>query len=130
MNELIKELYLDKDFNCAETILLALNEKYKLNIPAEEIKLVGGFGGGMGCGNACGALCAVIAALGKLKIEGRAHATPGFKEACAGFASLFEETLGATDCMALKAKYFQEGVRCLKTVEETARIADEYISSL
>ena len=49
--------FIEKDNNCAETMLRALNDEYQLGIPDDSVKLVGGFGGGMGCGKACGALC-------------------------------------------------------------------------
>ena len=50
----IYEYFIEKDNNCAEAMLRALNDEYCLGIPDDSVKLVGGFGGGMGCGKACG----------------------------------------------------------------------------
>ena len=46
----IYEYFIEKDNNCAEAMLRALNDEYCLGIPDDSVKLVGGFGGGMGCG--------------------------------------------------------------------------------
>ena len=48
--------FLDGNYNCAEVVLLWADERYGLGIPAEDVRLVSGFGGGMGCGENCGAL--------------------------------------------------------------------------
>ena len=78
--------FIEKDNNCAETMLRALNDEYQLGIPDDSVKLVGGFGGGMGCGKACGALCGGCSAISYRLIKERAHATPELKPAVAAFA--------------------------------------------
>ena len=128
LRDRISDYYLGKDYNCAETMLHAINDQYNLNIPAEMFKLVGGFGGGMGCGNACGALCACISALGRLTIQERAHATPEFKETCANLVQRFQEKLGDTCCCTLVEKYKTEETRCLATVLLTADLFEDYLS--
>ena len=80
----VREIFLDKDCNCAETLLLWADEKYGLGVAPEDVKLVSGFGGGLGCGENCGALLGALAALSKALVRDRGHATPGFKETCAG----------------------------------------------
>ena len=50
-------------YNCAEAIILAVDEEYKLNLPEEVVKSVAGFGGGMGAGSTCGYLTGAISAL-------------------------------------------------------------------
>ena len=80
----IREIFLDKDYNCAEAVLLWADERYGLGVAPEDVKLVSGFGGGLGCGENCGALLGAMAALSKAQVRDRGHATPGFKEACSG----------------------------------------------
>ena len=58
----IRTLFLEKDYNCAETVLLWANEKYGLGVAPEDVKLVSGFGGGLGSGENCGALLGALAA--------------------------------------------------------------------
>ena len=53
-SERLKSYYLDKDYNCAETTLRLINDKYDLGLAEEDYKLVSGFGGGFGCGITCG----------------------------------------------------------------------------
>ena len=117
-NEEIRRYYLDRDYNCAETTLRVINERYGLGLTEDDFKLVSGFGGGFGCGITCGALCASMAALGKLAVAERAHATPGFRELCGRYAEAFREAMGHTDCAEIKKGFFREdGTRCLLTVQ-------------
>ena len=126
----IREIFLDKDYNCAEAVLLWADERYGLGVAPEDVKLVSGFGGGLGCGENCGALLGAMAALSKAHVRDRGHATPGFKEACAGLTDRFRADLGSIRCTELKEKYRRPDVRCLYVVERAAAILDEYMQEL
>lgn len=126
----VQKYYLDQDFNCAETVIRIANEQFDLGIPQEEMKLLAGFGGGLGCGMTCGALCGGIAAISKMLVEERAHATEGFKEICADYVSRFEQRLGNCNCAQLKESYFVEENRCLKVVEEGTKLMEEFLREL
>ena len=126
----IREIFLDKDYNCAEAVLLWADERYGLGIAPEDVKLVSGFGGGLGCGENCGALLGAMAALSKAQVRDRGHATPGFKEACAGLTDRFRADLGSIRCTELKEKYRRPDVRCLYVVERAAAILDKYMQEL
>ncbi len=127
MEEALRKYYLTDDGNCAEATLRYLNDVYRLGLREEDYTLVSGFGGGCGCGITCGALCGAMAALGRLKVEGRAHATEGFGELCADYVDAFATALGHTDCAALKAEYFRDdGTRCLETVTLGAALFREF----
>ena len=123
----IRELFLEKDYNCAETLLLWADERYGLGVAPEDVKLVSGFGGGLGVGENCGALLGAMAALSKATVSERAHGTPGFKEACAGLVDRFRAELGTIECAELKEKYRRPDVRCLLVVERAAAVLDEYM---
>lgn len=127
MNQSVQKYFLEGDFNCAEATLRILNEAYDLHIPEESFHLVSAFGGGCGCGMLCGALAGSLAALGAIKVEERAHVTPGFKETCAAFCSRFASELGATNCADLRPRYFQEDVRCAQLLEKTVACFDRFI---
>lgn len=126
----ILEIFLDKDYNCAEAVLLWADERYGLGVAPEDVKLVSGFGGGLGCGENCGALLGAMAALSKALVRDRGHATPGFKEACAGLTDRFRADLGSIRCTELKEKYRRPDVRCLYVVERAAAILDKYMQEL
>ncbi len=126
----IREIFLDHDFNCAESVLLWADERYGLNVSSEAVRLVSGFGGGLGCGENCGALLGALAALSKALVEERAHATPGFKEACAELVSRFRADLGTIECEELKERYRRPDVRCLYVVERAAAILNDYMQAL
>lgn len=121
------EYYIEKDYNCAETVLRAANEEYCLGLDENACRLVGGFGGGMGCGSSCGALCSGIAVLSQLLIGERAHTTDGFKEKCAEFCQQFTRRLGSTECSVLKEKYTEGTNRCLRTIEMAYGLLEEFL---
>ena len=126
----IRELFLDGTYNCAETLLLWATERYGLNVSPEDVRLISGFGGGMGCGENCGALVGAMAALSKTLVRDRAHATPGFREACTGLVDRFRADLGSIECTELKERYRRPDVRCLYVVERAAAVLDEYMRIL
>lgn len=130
LRDRVRDYYLVKDNNCAETMLHAINDEYRLNLPEESFKLIGGFGAGMGCGKTCGALCACIAALGRMTVAERAHATPDFRERCAALVEKFTEKLGETECSELTKKYKREDTRCLDTVLLAADVFEEFLQEL
>lgn len=127
LRDRIETLYLESDFNCAESILLAANAEYQLGLTPQDVKLVSGFGGGMGCGSTCGALTGGVAALGSLLVQQRAHATEGFKEACAGWVEAFTASLGSERCDVLKEKYANTDRRCLDAVLVAADTLEAYL---
>ena len=126
----LREIFLEKDCNCAETVLLWANERYGLGVAPEDVKLVSGFGGGLGCGENCGALLGALAALSKALVRERAHATPDFGAACAELVDRFRADLGTIECTELTEKYRRPDVRCLYVVERAAAILDKYMQEL
>lgn len=121
--------YYDEDYNCAESILLAANQKYHLNIPNEEIALIAGFGGGMCIEGPCGALTGGIAALGKMLVKTRAHDTEGLKTHIQTYITQFQTALGSYDCAPLKDKYKTETDGCVQTVLLAADVLEAFIKT-
>ena len=80
----------------------------------------------MGCGMLCGVLAGSMAALGRLAVNGRAHATENFGPLCAGLFEAFKARLGSVKCEELKAMYRNDEVRCLKTVELGLEVFEAY----
>ena len=107
--------YYNNGYNCAETIIRAANDEYRLGLTEEAMKLCGGFGGGMGCGKACGALCGGISAISAQLIDSKAHEAPELRAKCTQLVAAFNRILGDTECKNLKAKY-HTGSGCLETV--------------
>ena len=130
LRDRVKEYYLEKDYNCAETTLHCINDEYGLGLTDEQIKLASGFGAGMGCGQTCGVLCAGIAALGKLLVDQRAHNTEGFGDICAAYVGAFQAKLGSLACEELVKTYKKEETRCLETVLLAADLFEDYFARL
>lgn len=131
LGDVAEKYYLNGDYNCAESVLLAANEAYGFGLDAENcLKLVSAFGGGMGSGRLCGAIAGAMAALGFAAVTGRAHGTEGFKELCADTAAQLEAALGAESCAKVKPVYFKEGTRCLETVRIACGVLEKQLDAL
>ena len=129
--DVAEKYFLEGDFNCAESVLLAANDVYALGLDRENChRLVSAFGGGMGCGLLCGAIAGAMAALGQQAVCGRAHATECFKDLCAGAAAELEHALGGVNCAVIKPALFKENVRCLETVCRAADVLEKQMEKL
>ena len=129
--DIAEKYYKEGDYNCAESVLLAANEAYQLGIDPDTCsRLMSAFGGGMGCGVVCGALAGSMAALGYMNVNGRAHATSGFKDLCAGYVLRFDAALGGRDCAKLKPMLFNKETKCLETVRRAADVLERRMDEL
>ena len=123
--------YLNGDYNCAESVLLAANEAYGFGLDEKAcIRLMSAFGGGLGCGLLCGAAAGAMAALGQAVVTERAHATEGFKDLCAQTAAELEAALGSMNCAQIKPALFDPQTRCLETVCRAADVLEKKLDSL
>lgn len=129
IRDYVRKYYLAQERNCAEAIFLAANEALQLGLTEEDAKLVSAFGGGMGCGSTCGALAGAMAVLGKVRVQGSAHETEGFKESCAAMIETFEARLGGTFCSDLKPRYHTEEERCVQTVLLAAEVLESHLAA-
>lgn len=128
LREIAGRYYLEGDYNCAEALLRAANDAYALGLSEDALRLMGGYGGGFGCGETCGALCAALAALSAALVEGRAHATPGFREACTEYVADFHEAFGSLMCREIKPHCAREGRRCVIAVERAADLLEAFFA--
>ncbi|MBR5560520.1 MAG: C-GCAxxG-C-C family protein [Clostridia bacterium] len=129
--DVAERYFLQGDFNCAESVLLAANEVYELGLDKDAChRLVSAFGGGMGCGLLCGAIAGAMAALGQAAVAERAHVTAGFKDLCADTAAKMEEALGSVNCSVIKPALFVEGRRCAETVRRAADVLEKQMAQL
>lgn len=126
LKENVREYFLNQDFNCAETTLRILNDQFQLGLGEEDFKLVSGFGAGCGHGIICGALAGAIAAIGRMMVPQRAHATPNFKETCGEYCQRFEDCLGSSSCCELRPKYFKDDIRCTEAIEAAAECFEAF----
>lgn len=125
--EKAREYYLDHNANCAEAVARAANDCYHLGLDEKALKLMSGYGKGFGVGSTCGALAGAMSIVSLLFVEDKAHTTPGFDDACAGFMKAYEEKLKSTNCSELKGMYRSDETRCLKTVELSAEVLEAYL---
>ena len=131
LKDRIPEIYINNNYNCAETIIRAANEEYSLGLSKDALTLVAGFGGGMCALSTCGCLTGAITVLSKIYVEEKAHETEGFNRIIKGFYKLFTETFGSEDCRDIMPKHRKQGEeRCMETILMTAELLDQYLKAL
>lgn len=115
------------DKGCAEAILLAADDVYKLGITPSETSLFAGFRTGMGCASTCGGLTGAVGVLSR-----KYGQREDLKQLCADFVQYFEKKLdcNSIDCAVLAARYKTEENRCRTAVELTAQALEEFIDKL
>lgn len=98
--------------NCAEILLMAANEEYKLGLDDRFIKAVCPFGGGIQSEKTCGALLGAIAALGVMYTEDRPTTNEKMKELTKKYLEEFEKEFGSLDCANIKVHHRSETEGC------------------
>lgn len=118
-----KELY---DYSCSETMIIAANDFYNLNLSEDTFKMMAPFSGGMLEGETCGVITGAISVLGILFTTGVAHTSEKLYEAVLDYKTEFSKRFGSKECIQLKEfEMQQEG--CTDLVVEGALLLDEIV---
>jgi len=124
----IEEYYSkEHDLNCAETILYAANDVYKLGLDKSALKMAAGFGGGMYIGSVCGALTGGIMVISRLFVKDRAHVSPCLKGLVEEFLHRYCQKMGDINCSYLKEEHHNNEVRCLNVIKEAGIVLDDIV---
>ncbi|NEZ46431.1 oxidoreductase [Clostridium niameyense] len=107
-------------YNCAESIIKALNEEKNMNIP---VSIATPFGGGMAVGTTCGAITGALMVVGALKGRESAKDPNEARAFAKKVMSKIKEDYGTFDCIELKKK----GVTCDEIIEYAYETVKEYI---
>lgn len=114
--------------NCAEALLMAANEEYKLGLDDKFIKAVCPFGGGIQSEKTCGALLGAVAALGIMFAEERPTTNDKMKEITKKYVEEFEKEFGALDCATIKAHHRSETEGCNTVKIRAAEVFERVIN--
>ena len=115
------------DFNCAETMLNAANEAFKLGLDDNAVKAASPFGGGMGVELACGALIGGLMALGCRFATDRSHRDEQMTAIRDEFVAAFRDRFGSTECAQIKKTHRHPVNGCQPVVAATAALIDEIV---
>ncbi|WP_053957727.1 C-GCAxxG-C-C family (seleno)protein [Inediibacterium massiliense] len=110
--------YHKEGYNCAESIVKALNEEKGTDIP---VSIASPFGSGMTVGSTCGAITGAIIAVGSLKGRKEAKDKNESRKYTKEIMNKIKEKYGTFDCLELKKK----GVSCNEIIEYTYNILKE-----
>ncbi len=126
----VKHHYQNNNYNCAETMIMACNDTFQLNLPEYTSKLMAGFGSGLYTGNLCGALIGCTSALSFMMVESKAHETEKLPYAQRLLVRNFRTLLTDTQCAKLKSIHHTQEERCLPTVLLAAKALNQTLAQL
>jgi C_GCAxxG_C_C family probable redox protein len=116
------------DLSCSETILVAANDYYKLDLSQDAIHMMAPFSSGMMVEETCGALTGAIAVLGILFTVERSHTSPLLKKLVQEFIDRFNKKTSINNCAKLKILYQTEEKGCRDIVVWAGQILEDIIS--
>jgi len=114
--------------NCAEILLMAANEHYKLGLDDRFYKAVSPYGGGIQSEKTCGALLGALAAIGVMYAEDRPTTNDKMKEKTKKMLEEFEKEFGAFDCVYIKEHHRSEIEGCNPVKLKTAEVFERVIN--
>ena len=108
-------LFNERGYSCSEAVLAVMNEVFAdpatggTPLPADCLRVAGGFGGGMAAGGACGALCGGAMALSLALCARPGSMTYEEKQSIAavmrGYHDAFVARNGSADCREIAAGF-------------------------
>ncbi|MDF2884478.1 MAG: hypothetical protein K0R54_5045 [Clostridiaceae bacterium] len=107
-------------YNCAESIVKAINEEKGLNIP---VSIASPFGGGMTVGATCGAITGTLMAIGAVKGRETGKEANETRKLTKELINKVKEKYGTFECLELK----KNGVSCDEIIEYSYDILKESI---
>ncbi|MCL5291243.1 MAG: C-GCAxxG-C-C family protein [Actinobacteria bacterium] len=125
--------YFDRDYNCAQSVLLAISEKRRIRLPMEMVDACAALTGGLGkSGCTCGALVGASLAIGLVEKERRIlYRKRRIVDATAGFHDLFQRRFRSTCCRVIRGglDYDDPGLKdhCGRVTSSTAQMLDDYL---
>lgn len=118
MNKAVE--FRSKGYNCAESILKAINSEKGLNIP---VSIASPFGGGMTVGTTCGAITGTLMVIGALKGRESNEEANETRKLTKEVMEKMKEKYGTFQCIELKKK----GVSCEEIIEYAYDVLKESV---
>ena len=114
-------------YNCAEVLLNASNDYYKLGADSKLLRSVIPFGGGISCESTCGALTGGVVALGLMFAEEKPSTNDRVKDITKEWVETFKERFGDIDCKKLKKIHRDPENGCRTLILESTEILESII---
>ncbi len=127
----IEKKYGDKShlyhYNCAEVILNASNDYYKLGLDNQALKMIVPFGGGMVVQKDCGLLTGGVAVIGAMFTEDKPSENLKLKRITKRWVEEFEKEFKDTNCKTIKDVNLAENEGCNRLKLVAAEILEKII---
>lgn len=116
--------------NCAEVLLRAANDKYKLNLSEESFRMLQGFGAGFYSERTCGAFSGSLAALSAMYAEERPSEQLKITKAAKLLVEEFEKEFGSLDCAYIKKHHRDEVTACNPVKIRAGEVFDRVVDAM
>ena len=116
-------------YNCAEAMMRALNDYYRLNLPKEVLCAASSFGGGCAHDEMCGGIASSLAVLGILfSNDGNSRNSLNLIQLRKQFFTEFDAIYQQSRCNYLRNNYSGPGRRCEPVLVNIADIIEKIIT--
>ncbi len=117
MHDSVKKYYLEKNYNCAETILRMSNEEFHLDLDESVLKIMAGFGGGMYQESTCGVVTGGIAALSLIFLD-----KSDLETVVLNYQNQVKQIFTSTECISIKPLHREDLNRCSNVIDKAYQI--------
>ena len=131
-DEVVKYYYPgnNRNYSCSESMIRAVNDYYKLDLPEEVMLASSSFSGGCWHDEMCGGLSSALMVLGILySKDGHAHDSDEMRAREAELFERFDREFGNTRCKYLKEHYYIQGIKCEPVLVVIADILEDIIKN-
>ena len=129
-DEVIKYYYPPNGYNysCSESMLRAVSDYFRLDLPEETFFAASSFSGGCGHDELCGGLASALAVIGILySVGGHAHDSDTMRAVRKELFDRFEEKYPTSRCLWLKEHHFIPVHKCESILADIADILEELL---
>lgn len=119
--------YYQKGYNCAESMIRAGNDVYKLGLHDHDMKMTAAFGGGFQIGDVCGALSGAACVISSRYVETRAHDCSDLRALTQKLVITFQKRMGSRLCSQIKPHFHSAEQGCENTVAISAEVLEQVI---
>lgn len=112
MENPVKDFYLIKGFNCAQTMVFLASQRFCFEVSNDLINAMSGLGGGLQTENLCGVVSGGVMALSLIFTDKDIQ-----NQAIVSFQDILKSKLSSFSCKEIKKSHRDENDKCLNVVE-------------
>lgn len=125
MENPVKDFYLFKGFNCAQTMVILSSKRYNFEVSNDLINAMAGLGGGLQTESLCGVVSGGVMALSLIFPDKDIQ-----NQAIVSFQDKLKTKLPSFSCKEIKKSHRDENDKCLNVVETAFDSLTEVVNKI